>query len=214
MITLQRRIFSLTAASPSGGAVIFVLQPVFPPFHIYIFPLFISFPAILSAVPYFHIIIFPARSRPSYISIINILPHCPFGSHIYFHLISSPPPFPPSYIFIYYIPRRLLTVIYFHLISSPPPLGCHIYFRIIISPAAPAPADNPSIIYPPPRRWIQFFLVFILYGRPCTPICGGRSVCGRENFSVSALRNAFRARSLDVFGMLGDPVPRVVKGGR
>ena len=168
MITLQRRIFSLTAASPSGGAVIFVLQPVFPPFHIYIFPLFISFPAILSAVLYFHI----------------LYPPPPLGRHIF--------PY-------YYIPRALSAVPYFH---------------IIISPAAHAPADNPSIIYPPPRRWIRFFLVFILYGRPCAPMCGGRSVCGRENFSVSALRNAFRARSLDVFGMLGDPVPRVVKGGR
>ena len=152
MITLQRRIFSLTAASPSGGAVIFVLRPVFPPFHIYIFPLFISFPAILSAVLYFHI----------------LYPPPPLDRHI-FSLISSLPPLPQ--------------------------------FHIIISPAAPAPADNPSIIYPPPRRWIQFFLVFILYGRPCTLICGGSSVCGRENFSVSVLRNAFRARSLDVFGM-------------
>lgn len=197
MITLQRRIFSLTAASPSGGAVIFVLQPVFPPFHIYIFPLFISFPAILSAVLYFHILyppppldrhifpfnIFPAASRPSYISV----------------LLSSSPPLGRHIFPYYYIPRAL---------SAVP------YFRIIISPAAPAPADNHSIIYPPPRRWIQFFLVFVLYGRPCTPMCGGRSVCERENFSVSALRNAFRARSLDVFGMLGDPVPRVVKGGR
>lgn len=170
MITLQRRIFSLTAASPSGGAVIFVLQPVFPPFHIYIFPLFISFPAILSAVPYFHIL-YPPPPLDRHIFPFNIFPAASR----------------PSYIFpYYYLPRRLSAVIYFH---------------IIISPAAPAPADNPSIIYPPPRRWIQFFLVFILYGRPCTPICGGRSVCGRENFSVSAQHNAFRARSLDVFGM-------------
>lgn len=183
MITLQRRIFSLTAASPSGGAVIFVLRPVFPPFHIYIFPLFISFPAILSAVLYFHIL-YPPPPLDRHIFPFNIFPAASR----------------PSYIFpYYYLPRALSAVPYFH---------------IIISPAAPAPADNPSIIYPPPRRWIQFFLVFILYGRPCTPICGGRSVCGRENFSVSALRNAFRARSLDVFGMLGDHVPRVVKGGR
>lgn len=173
MITLQRRIFSLTAASPSGGAVIFVLSLYFR--H--------------SIFTYFH------YSYP------------------------SPPSFPPSYIFIYYIPRRLLTVIYFHLISSPPPLDRHIYFRIIIFPARSRPSHISILLYPlpplpPPRRWIQFFLVFILYGRPCTPMCGGRSVCGRENFSVSVLHNAFRARSLDVFGMLGDPVPRVVKGGR
>ena len=209
MITLQRRIFSLTAASPSGGAVIFVLQPVFPPFHIYIFPLFISFPAILSAVLYFHILYPPPPLDRHIFSLISSLPPLP-----QFHIIISPARSRPSHISV--------------LLSSPPPLGRHIfpyyyipralsavpYFHIIISPAAPAPADNPSIIYPPPRRWIQFFLVFILYGRPCAPMCGGRSVCGRENFSVSVLRNAFRARSLDVFGMLGDPVPRVVKGGR
>ena len=199
MITLQRRIFSLTAASPSGGAVIFVLQPVFPSFHIYIFPLFISFPAILSAVLYFHI----------------LYPPLPFDCHIYFHLISSPLPFRQSSIPIlisFPLPFRQSYIFPFNIF--PATLSAVPYFHIIISPAAHAPADNPSIIYPPPRRWIQFFLVFILYGRPCAPMCGGRSVCGRENFSVSALRNAFRARSLDVFGMLGDPVPRVVKGGR
>ena len=183
MITLQRRIFSLTAASPSGGAVIFVLQPVFPPFHIYIFPLFISFPAILSAVLYFHI----------------LYPPPPLDRHIYFRIIIFPAASRPSYISILLYPPRAL--------GRP-------IFPYYYIPCRPCPADNPSIIYPPPRRWIRFFLVFILYGRPCTPICGGRSVCGRENFSVSALRNAFRARSLDVFGMLGDPVPRVVKGGR
>lgn len=175
MITLQRRIFSLTAASPSGGAVIFVLQPVFPPFHIYIFPLFISFPAILSAVLYFHIL-YPPPPLDRHIFPFNIFPAASR----------------PSYIFpYYYLPRRLSAVIYFH---------------IIISPARSRPSHISILLYPlppmpPPRRWIQFFLVFILYGRPCAPICGGRSVCGRENFSVSALRNAFRARSLDVFGM-------------
>lgn len=129
MITLQRRIFSLTAASPSGGAVIFVLQPVFPPFHIYIFPLFISFPAILSAVLYFHIL-YPPPPLDRHIFPFNIFPAASR----------------PSYIFpYYYLPRRLSAVIYFHIIISPA-LSAVPYFHIIISPAAHAPADNP----PPP----------------------------------------------------------------
>ena len=121
MITLQRRIFSLTAASPSGGAVIFVLRPVFPPFHIYIFPLFISFPAILSAVLYFHILyppppldrhifpfnIFPAASRPSYISILLYPPRA-LGRHIYFRIIIFPAASRPSYISILLYPPRAL----------------------------------------------------------------------------------------------------------
>lgn len=130
MITLQRRIFSLTAASPSGGAVIFVLQPVFPPFHIYIFPLFISFPAILSAVLYFHIL-YPPPPLDRHIFPFNIFPAASR----------------PSYIFpYYYLPRRLSAVIYFHIIISPA-RSRPSHISILLYPLLPfPPADNP----PPP----------------------------------------------------------------
>ena len=149
MITLQRRIFSLTAASPSGGAVIF------------------CFAACISAIPYLHIsiihilprhpfrrpifsyIISPAASRPSYISILLYPPRA-----------LGRPIFP-----YYYLPHRLSTVIYISvLLSSPPPLGRHIfpyyyiprtlsavpYFRIIIFPAASRPSHISILLYPLP----------------------------------------------------------------
>lgn len=104
MITLQRRIFSLTAASPSGGAVIF------------------CFAACISAIPYLHI------------SIIHILPRHPFRRPIFSYIISPaasrplyisillyPPRALGRPIFpYYYLPRRLSAVIYFHIIISPP----------------------------------------------------------------------------------------------
>lgn len=144
MITLQRRIFSLTAASPSSGAVIF------------------CFAACISAIPYFHI------------SIIHILPRHPFRRPIFSYIISpaaSRPsyilinilPATPSAIPYYYIPATPSLaenpcIILLLLLSLP-------IIPYNISPATPAPADNPSIIYPPPRRWIHYFLVSILCGR-------------------------------------------------
>ena len=162
LITLQRRIFSLTAASPSGGAVIFVLQPVFPPFHIYIFPLFISFPAILSAVLYFHILYPPPPLDRHIFSLISSLPPLP-----QFHIIISPARSRPSHISV--------------LLSSPPPLGRPIfpyyyipralsavpYFRIIIFPAASRPSYISILLYPPRALGRPIFPYYYIPCRPC-----------------------------------------------
>ena len=89
MITLQRRIFSLTAASPSSGAVIF------------------CFAACISAIPYLHI------------SIIHILPRHPFRRPIFSYIISPAASRPSYIFPYYYLPRRLLTVPYFRIIIFP-----------------------------------------------------------------------------------------------